>query len=126
MSTVRQVNGVVAPLGQTAVARAVEGRGGVDFRRVLEGVIRPETQVKLSAHARERLRERNIALGESDMARLSDAADRIASKGGRDALVVMDGLGLILDVANRTVVTAIDRQRLRENVFTNIDSAVFA
>jgi len=40
--------------------------------------------------------------------------------------VVMDGLGLILDVANRTVVTAIDSQRLQDNVFTNIDSAVFA
>lgn len=124
---IRQINNTAAPLGKTQSPRAGQVAGQVDFRRVFEGVIGPEQkEVKLSAHARERLRERSIELGETDMARLTSAADKVASKGGRDALVVMDGLGLILDVANRTIVTAIDRQRLQENVFTNIDSAVFA
>jgi flagellar operon protein len=124
---IRQIDNTVAPLGKTQAPRVSQGAGQVDFRRVFEGVIRPEPkEVRLSAHARERLRERSIELGENDMARLTNAAEKVASKGGKDALVVMDGLGFILDVANRTVVTAIDRQRLQENVFTNIDSAVFA
>jgi len=123
---VRQVNGIVAPPGQTAANRAAKATPEVDFRRVLEGVARPQEAVRLSAHARERLRESNIVLGDADMARLTDAARKVASKGGRDALVLMDGLGLIVDVANSTVVTAIDRQRLQQNVFTNIDSAIFA
>jgi len=97
-----------------------------DIRTALEGAMRPDTDVRLSLHARERLRERNIVLADADMQRISAAADKLASKGGRDALVVMDKVGLILDVPRRTVVTAIERQRLGENVFTNIDSAIFA
>jgi len=31
---------------------------------------------------------------------------------------------MIVSVKNRTVITAVDNDNLRENVFTNIDSAV--
>lgn len=99
---------------------------GVDFRKALLDAQRRTGQVQLSAHAAERLKQRNINLTPADMARVSKAADRLASKGGREALVLMDSVGLILDVKNRTVVTAMERQGLRENVFTNIDSAAFA
>ena len=121
---INQVNGILAPVGQQAPPKAAAAAG--DFRTALEGAMRPDKDVRLSLHARERLRERNIVLADADMQRISAAADKLASKGGRDALVVMDKVGLILDVPRRTVVTAIERQRLAENVFTNIDSAVFA
>jgi len=35
-------------------------------------------------------------------------------------------LALIVSIKNRTVITAVDGQSLKENVFTNIDSAVIA
>ncbi|MHC4711941.1 MAG: TIGR02530 family flagellar biosynthesis protein [Planctomycetota bacterium] len=111
------------------VTGAVAGPGrksAVDFRDVLRQARERSDEVRLSAHAAERLRQRNISLTAGDMARVSAAAERLASKGGRDALVVMDGVGLILDVRNRTVVTAIEQRVLQENVFTNIDSAAFA
>jgi flagellar operon protein len=121
---IRQVNGVNAPLApQSGAARQA---GAPSFGTVLQTVLRQDGGVRLSNHAAERLRERNITLGESEMQRLGDAASRLAAKGGGNALVVMDRVGLILDVPNRTVVTAIDRTLMRENVFTNIDSAVFA
>jgi flagellar operon protein len=122
---INQVNGILAPAGPQAPSKAAAPAAG-DFRAALEGAMRPDTDVRLSLHARERLRERNIVLADADMRRISAAADKLASKGGRDALVVMDKVGLILDVPRRTVVTAIERQRLGENVFTNIDSAIFA
>jgi len=122
---VEQVSG--ASPAAVRAARTVSGRraAGNDFRKALEEAAR-RGKVRLSAHAAERLARRNITLSAGDIDRVSRAADRLASKGGREALVLMDSVGFILDVTNRTVVTAIERQGLKENVFTNIDSAAFA
>ncbi len=119
---IRGVNGV-----QTATARQNVARqqGAAAFGKALESALRQDG-LRLSSHAQERLRERNITIGEADMQRIGAAASKVAAKGGRDALVVMDGVGLILDVRNRTIVTAMDRDGMNDSVFTNIDSAVFA
>lgn len=121
------VDKVNATTAVTSVQRRniAVGRGG-DFRRALDEATRRTGEVRLSAHAEERLRQRNIDLSSADMARIGKAVERLAAKGGREALVVMDSVGLILDVKNRTVITAIERGNLQENVFTNIDSAAFA
>jgi flagellar operon protein len=50
--------------------------------------------------------------------------DRAAAKGARESLVMMDDVALVVSVKNRTVITAVDRAHLKDNVFTNIDSAV--
>ncbi len=122
---VRHIGSATQPTqtGRTAAGRTA---GGADFHKALLEAHRRGGDVRLSAHAQQRIKERNLFLSPGDMERVSKAADRLAGKGGREALVVMDSMGLILDVRNRTVVTAIERQGLRENVFTNIDSAVFA
>jgi flagellar operon protein len=52
--------------------------------------------------------------------------DRAEEKGARDSLVLLRDMAFIVSVSNRTVVTAMDGERLKENVFTNIDSAVIA
>lgn len=77
-------------------------------------------EVKLSAHANMRLRERGLDLTGEDMSRIKGALDTLASKGGRDSLLLMGDTALIVNVPNRTVVTAMDAG----SVFTNIDSAV--
>jgi flagellar operon protein len=38
----------------------------------------------------------------------------------------MDDLAMVVSVRNRTVVTVVDKEHLKQNVFTNIDSAVIA
>jgi flagellar operon protein len=80
--------------------------------------------VKFSAHATKRLAERHIALSETDMNRISEAAEVAAGKGSRESLFLLDNLGLIVNVRNRTVLTAIDPGRMREGIVTNIDSTV--
>ena len=39
-------------------------------------------------------------------------------------MILMDNLALVVSIKNNTVITAVDEQNLKENVFTNIDSAV--
>lgn len=97
--------------------------GNVPFEKVLESKL-PDQPVRLSQHATERLRSRGISLSEEDMKQLRGAVDSVAQKGGKESLVLLGDAALVVSVKNRTVVTAMDRQALNGNVFTNIDSAV--
>ncbi|MBE3577401.1 MAG: hypothetical protein IMX00_06890 [Limnochordales bacterium] len=81
-------------------------------------------RLRLSAHAEQRLRSGGVRWGPSEEARLAAAIDKVASKGGKQALVLMGDLALIVSITNRTVITAIPGERRQENVFTQIDSAV--
>ncbi len=80
--------------------------------------------LKFSAHATQRLRERQISFDPETMSRMNDAINKADSKGVQDTLVLTDKAALIVSVPNRTVVTAMDRNNLSGNVFTNIDGAV--
>ncbi len=96
------------------------------FAQVLEQEVRKVEEVRFSLHALERLRLRNIQLTQREVQALGSAVNRVAEKGGRDLLVVMDGVAFVVNVPSRTVITAIDQAHLRGSVFTQIDSAVIA
>ena len=81
--------------------------------------------VKFSQHATQRLQTRNINLSNDQMIQLKSAVDKAAQKGARESLILMNNdLALVVSVTNRTVITAMDGASIRDNVFTNIDSAV--
>ena len=80
--------------------------------------------IKLSAHAQQRLQQANVDLGAGAAGRLKNAVDRAEQKGSKDSLVLLDDLAFVVSVKNKTVVTAVDSNRAKENVFTNIDSVV--
>lgn len=80
--------------------------------------------LKFSAHASQRLNERKIQLDQATMAKVNDAVDKAAAKGLEDTLILTPNSALIVNVGNRTVITAMDRSQLQGNVFTNIDGAV--
>ena len=59
------------------------------------------------------------------MQKLQQAVGKAAQKGARESLVLMQpDLAFVVSVRNRTVITAVDGDSMKENVFTNIDSAV--
>lgn len=99
---------------------AIEGK---DFSEVLRREI-DKGDIRFSGHAETRMRTRNISLSQAEMARLNDAVNRAEAKGARESLILMDKLALIVSIRNRTVITAVDEERMKESVFTNIDSAV--
>ena len=80
--------------------------------------------LRFSAHAQTRLQSRSIPFGPEEVARLEAAVNKAQAKGSRESLVLMDGVALVVSVKNRTVITAVDAASLKDNVFTNIDSAV--
>jgi len=82
--------------------------------------------LRFSKHAVQRAQRRGIPLDPTTLGRLQEGVGRIAGKGSRDSLVLVDGNAFVVSVPNRTVITAVGAQHMREHVFTNIDSAVIA
>lgn len=88
--------------------------------------VSPQSQVKFSKHAMTRLDNRNISLTEVQMERLNEGARKAGEKGIKESLVLVDELAFIVNVENKTVVTAMNQGNNDENIFTNIDGAVIA
>lgn len=82
-------------------------------------------ELKFSKHASNRLTDRNITLTNSQRERLESGAVKAGEKGIQESLVVVDELAFIVNIPNKTVITAMDRSDTADNVFTNIDGAVF-
>lgn len=86
------------------------------------GQIRPG--VKFSTHASQRVQERKINVGPELMSKVNDAIDKAASKGLEESLILTPNSAFIVNVKNRTIITAMDKDSMSGNVFTNIDGAV--
>jgi flagellar operon protein len=119
-----QVNpALLPPIGAPATAPkapAVPSTPGRSFADALDRA----GGVRFSGHALERVQRRGIDTSPQTLARLDGAVQRAAAKGARDSVVLLDGTAFVVSVANKTVITAVDAQSMREHVFTNIDSAV--
>ena len=103
-----------------------EIEAGSSFRELLNRRIEGERKaLSFSKHADLRAKERNIAIEASDLRRLSEACDRAAGKGVRDALIVMNDSAFIVNAGSKTVVTVVDKNEMKDNIFTNIEGAVF-
>lgn len=98
---------------------------GDAFEKILQSAL-DDSKIKFSGHAKERLINRNVELDAEKVQRLNDAVDRARAKGAKETLVLLDDVAMVVSVKNNTVITVITGDTLKENVFTNIDSAVLA
>lgn len=83
-----------------------------------------QQQLKFSFHAQQRLMQRGIELKPEQLTKIVNAVEQAAAKGAKDSLVLYQDIAMIVNVPNRTVVTAMDGNSMQEHVFTQIDSAV--
>ena len=109
------------PVGTPTPTRQPNGiPAGPHFSEVLRHATRG---LEFSSHALQRVERRDIDVSGDRLQRLADGVDRLAAKGAREAVVFVDDTAFVVSVRNRTVITALSRDRMREHVFTNIDSA---
>jgi flagellar operon protein len=100
--------------------------GGPSFANLLAARSAGAQAPIFSKHALDRVQRRGILLSQPTLARLAGGVSRAAGKGSRDAVVFVDSTAFVVSVPNNTVITAVNSEHMREHVFTNIDSAVFA
>lgn len=86
--------------------------------------VQKENGIQFSTHALRRLQERNLPFDKEEYNKLQSALDKLKTKGGQDSLVITGKAAYIVDVPKNTVVTAIDKDSISENVFTKIDSTI--
>ena len=82
------------------------------------------SELKFSKHAAMRLENRNINLSAEQSQRLENGVQKASEKGIKESLVLIDSLAFIVNVPNKTVVTAMEQRESSDNIFTNIDGAV--
>ena len=97
----------------------LKSKGPSEFQKILEN-----TDLNFSKHAKTRINSREIQWDEKLEKRIRSGMETAEAKGSREALILADDIAVIVNVKSRTIVTAMDRSRLKEKIFTNIDSTV--
>jgi len=113
----------VGPTQRLGAGNVSPGAVPGSFRSVLEKSLETGS-LRFSRHAAERLSDSDRPIGPEEIQELEKACARAGAKGARSTLVLMPGVAFVVAPQSRTVVTVIPEERLKESVFTSIDSAV--
>jgi flagellar operon protein len=111
-------------VGDTKERSAAKSFSELLEERISDKVSPKEESLRFSAHAQTRLESRGIHLNGDDMLKLQEAVNKVRDKGSKESLILTDKAAFIVSVKNQTVITAVDRESLKENIFTNIDSTI--
>jgi len=114
----------IQPIGTPAPTQKPGTGKTTSFDQVLQNELQKSGEIKFSRHATERMNARAIRLEQHHLFRLNEAVRKAEAKGCKESLVLMDDLALVVSIKNKTVITAVDGDSRKENVFTNIDSAL--
>ncbi len=82
------------------------------------------SELNFSKHAVQRLEQRDIELSTDDLEKLSDAIKKAEQKGVDNTLILTGKGAFIVNISNNTVITAMNSDDMKENIFTQIDGAV--
>lgn len=94
------------------------------FKEMFSEHLAENRGVTFSKHASQRLFSRGIKLSDAELDRVAKAVNQAEAKGSKETLLLADDYALVVSIKDRTVVTAFDRDNLRDGVVTAIDSAV--
>ena len=121
-SSIELMTGQLLKSKSNEINRTAEN-SNLSFRDILEKQQVSETgTLKFSKHANDRLASRNIDLSNEQLERLENGAKKAQEKGIYESLVMVDNIAFIVNIKNKTVVTAVNDSD--DKVFTNIDGAV--
>ena len=125
MDRVNNINNRIIPAAGRPATKPQQpkDRPEKSFKEVLEAVGSP-SGISLSKHAQVRMVARNIVLDKSQVERLNNAVEKARQKGIRDTLILVDDNTFVVNVKSTTIITAANRETLKDKVFTNIDGAV--
>jgi len=70
------------------------------------------------------MHSRGIELSPERLNQIADAIDKAQNKNSKETLILTDEAAFVVSIKNRTIVTAFDKDNLKDGVVTSIDSAV--
>ena len=124
----RVINGQVYPIvpieGFSQKKVSEKSKANLNFNNILKDEISKNDGFIMSKHAEERLNSRNISFNEQDMKNINEGINKAEKKGCINSVILYKDVALVTSVKNRTVITAVDKESAKNNVFTNVDSVV--
>ncbi|WP_421384596.1 TIGR02530 family flagellar biosynthesis protein [Bacillus salacetis] len=89
-----------------------------------EAINESESSLTISKHADLRLKQRGIEIPGETWREVESKVAQAKLKGVNESLVLLNNAALIVSAKNSTVITAMDRQEARTQIFTNIDGTI--
>ena len=127
MNNVNQItNAGILKLQHAQAALQTQGNTGnnVQFAELLQKESDKTQSVQFSKHAAQRVQQRGIEMRDSLLNNLNQAVKKAQAKGAKDVVVIGESGAFIVNVPNNIVVTTMSGTEMKDNIFTNIDSAV--
>lgn len=125
MSKVNHITNAQALQLQRAVAQnQTQAQKTGQFGNLLQKEISRQNEVQFSKHAAQRVEQRGIEMTDNLLKNLNSAVQKAKAKGAKDVVVIGEKGAFIVNVPNNIVVTTMSETEMKENIFTNIDSAV--
>ena len=109
---------------QQPVEQEAQQAESISFRQALEAQLQQTSDVSFSKHAVSRAIQRNLDLSEDNIARLNEGVRLAAEKKLEDPLILVDRTAFLVNIKHYKVITTVDADELKGNVFTNIDGTV--
>ncbi|OIJ13160.1 hypothetical protein BKP37_11680 [Anaerobacillus alkalilacustris] len=94
------------------------------FKDMLNAQINSEGKLKISKHAEKRLQDREITIEPSKWSQISAKVEEAKAKGVHESLVILKDATLVVSTKNNTVITALDRDESKSQIFTNINGTI--
>ena len=126
----RIINGQAYPVGnfeqigntQTKLNNTTIAKDKKSFKDVLCSVKSKDEGFSVSKHAALRLNEINFT--SEDMKQIEKGFEIAKGKNSKNTVMLYKDVALIASVENKTIITAVEKERAKDNIFTNVDSVV--
>lgn len=114
--------GQIGSSTQNKIGNIPSHKDNTSFKNVLDSVISKDEGFIVSKHAALRLNEINFT--EEDMKQIEKGFKIAQDKNSKNTVMLYKDIALIASVENKTLITAVERERAKDNIFTNVDSVV--
>lgn len=125
----RIVNGRAYPVGNIGELQNSYKNNNINnnnnsssFKDILNKTLDDKNSFTISKHAS--LRLKNLNFNENDMKNIEKGFKEAEEKGCKNSVMVYKDVAIIASIENKTIITAVEKDRAESNVFTNIDSVV--
>lgn len=94
------------------------------FSNQLHAAMNASNKLTISKHAQERIEQRGIDINADRWKRIERKVTEAKSMGVNDSLVLLQDAALIVSAKNNIVITAMDRNEISSQIFTNINGTI--
>ena len=94
----------------------------ISFKEVLDNKIFNDNSITFSDKANKNLMDINGPLNIDQITRLESGLGRFKERGAKTGVLLMDETAFVVNVNKQSIVSTMGKEKVKENVFSNIDS----